>query len=136
MNRVSTLSAVFGLATGLAALSAPAPAQEVGGGKVMEVLVFGTDPCPRSTESEVVVCRRLDERERYRIPERLRSGGSRQERQAWVNKTRALEVAGRTGIMSCSPVGPAGHTGCLEQAIDQARREVREATEADTAPED
>lgn len=120
------------LAAAMAA--APAPAQS-GGGKVMEVLVFGTDPCPRSTESEIVVCRRLDERERYRIPERLRSGGSPQPGQAWANKVKALEVAGRTGIMSCSPVGPAGHTGCLEQAIKQARAEAREAAREDTPPD-
>ena len=130
-----SLSALIGLAAGAAALSSPAPAQQ-GGGNVMEVLVFGNDPCPRSTESEIVVCRRLDERERYRIPERLRTGGERQEREAWVNKTRALEVAGRTGIMSCSPVGPAGHTGCLEQAIRQAREEAREATAEGTPPEE
>ena len=135
MKSLLTCSAVFGLAAGLAVVASPAPAQETSGSKVMEVLVFGADPCPRSTESEVVVCRRLGEEERFRIPERLRSGGSRQERQAWVNKTRALEVAGRTGIMSCSAVGPAGHTGCLEQAINQAREEWREAADADTAPE-
>ncbi len=134
MRPVLTCSAVFGLAAGMVAFAVPATAQETSGSKTMEVLVFGTDPCPRSTESEVVVCRRLGEEERFRIPERLRSG-PRQESQAWVNKTRALEVAGRTSIMSCSPVGPAGHTGCLEQAINQAREEWQEGAEADTAPE-
>lgn len=135
MKRVSALGAVFGAAAGIALAGAPAPAQTTGGGKVMEVLVFGNDPCPRSTESEIVVCRRLGEEERYRIPERLRTGGDLQERQAWVKKTRALEVAGRTGIMSCSPVGPAGHTGCLEQAINQAREEARERAREGQAPE-
>ena len=135
MKSVLTCSAVFGVAAGIAALAAPAAAEQNSGIKTMEVLVFGTDPCPRSTESEVVVCRRMGEDERFRIPARLRTGGSRQEREAGVNKTRALEVAGRTGIMSCSAVGPAGHTGCLEQAINQAREEWREGADADTAPE-
>ena len=133
MKSLFALTAVVGLAGGLAAISVPAEAQD-SGGKVMEVLVFGKDPCPRSTESEVVVCRRLDERERYRIPERLRSGGPRQPGQAWAAKTRSLETVGNTGIQSCSPVGPAGYTGCLQQLIKQSRQEAKEAAQEGTAP--
>jgi len=82
----------------------------------------------------VVVCARKPEAERYRIPERLRSGGPRQAREAWANRARSIETAGATGINSCSPVGPGGHTGCLVQVINQARRERGETVAAETAP--
>ena len=34
-----------------------------------------------------------------------------------------LETVGSTGINSCSPVGPAGYTGCLSKVIQEARGE-------------
>ena len=126
------LAATAALAGGLAALSAPASAQA---GRVSEIIVYGNDPCPRSTDDEVVVCARKPETERYRIPEEYRSSGPRQTRQAWANKARALETVGATGINSCSPVGPAGFTGCLTQVIRQARAEAAEAAAEGTAPE-
>ena len=94
-----------------------------------EIVVYGTDPCPRSTDDEVVVCARKPEAERYRIPERYRQGGSRQSRQSWANRAIAFETYGRTGINSCSPVGPGGFTGCTQQLINQAFKERREEAE-------
>ena len=128
-----TIAAGALAATGLAlaALPAPATAQSA----VSEVIVFGNDPCPRSTDSEVVVCARKPEAERYRIPEKLRSGGPPQTRQSWANKAKALETVGNTGTFSCSPVGPGGFTGCLTQVINQARRERQQEAEEGTPPE-
>ncbi|HYI43591.1 MAG TPA: hypothetical protein VD768_08220 [Sphingomicrobium sp.] len=103
---------------------------------IAEIIVYGNDPCPRSTDDDIVVCARRPEAERYRIPERLREGGSLQSRTAWAARARSLEYVGRTGIQSCSPVGPAGHTGCLEQLIGAARAERNAQREADTAPEE
>ncbi|MBA3511734.1 hypothetical protein [Sphingomonas sp.] len=125
-------AATAAMAGGLAALSAPAVAQ--GTDRISEIIVYGNDPCPRSTDDEVVVCARKPESERYRIPERFRTGGPRQTREAWANKARALETVGATGINSCSPVGPAGFTGCLVQVIKQARGEDNEAARQETAP--
>ena len=75
----------------------PAAAQdsttEQSGQRIAEIIVFGNDPCPRSTDDEVVVC-----------------------------------------IQSCSPVGPAGYTGCMEQMINDAREESREAEAGQTPP--
>ena len=127
-----SLTAAAGLGTVLSFASEPAAAQD--DLRIAEVIVYGDDPCPRSTESEVVVCARKPESERYRIPERYRPSGTYQQRQAWANKARSIERVGRTGIQSCSPVGPAGYTGCLEQMIRGAREEADEAREAQTAP--
>jgi hypothetical protein len=128
------LAATAALAGGLAALASPAAAQD--SDRINEIIVYGNDPCPRSTDDEVVVCARKPESERYRIPERFRTGGPRQTREAWANKARALETVGATGINSCSPVGPAGFTGCLVQVIKQARSETNESDAQSTAPEE
>jgi hypothetical protein len=128
------LAASATLAGGLAAFAAPATAQS--GGRVSEIIVYGNDPCPRSTDDEVVVCARKPETERYRIPERFRRSGPPQTREAWANKARQLETVGATGINSCSPVGPGGFTGCLTQVIRQARAESNEAAAEGTPPEE
>jgi len=128
-------AAATGLLLTLPATVAPVPAAAQNG-RISEIIVYGTDPCPRSTDDEVVVCARKPESERYRIPERLRSSGSRQSRESWANKAIAFETYGRTGINSCSPVGPAGFTGCAQQLIDSAFKERREAAEEGRAPEE
>ena len=46
----------------------------------------------------------------------------------------ALATAGATGIGSCSAVGPGGHTGCAQQEINRAFKDLRESGKADTAP--
>ena len=130
MKFIITLAATAAFAGGLAALPAPALAQA--GGSQSEVIVYGSDPCPRSTESNVVVCVHRPETERYRLPKSMQLQGTRQERQSWANRTRELSNAGKTGINSCSPVGPAGHTGCLIQEINQARRENGQTDENST----
>src|SRR5207302_9162497 len=61
---VITLAAAA--ATGLAILPPPVEAQ-THGSNVAEIIVYGNDPCPRSTEDQVVVCARRPEGERYRI---------------------------------------------------------------------
>ena len=104
------------------------------GSKLAEIIVFGNDPCPRSTDDEVVVCTRVPESYRYRMPEAYRPSGTYQQRQAWANKAKSIERVGRTGIQSCSPVGPAGYTGCMQQMIDEARGESRDANAGNTPP--
>ena len=116
---------------GVALPAAPALAQNT---KVSEIIVYGTDPCPRSTDDEIVVCARKPEAERYRIPERLRQGGSLQSRQAWAARAKQFETVGRTGINSCSPVGPGGWTGCTEQVISQAFNDREEQVQSESAP--
>jgi hypothetical protein len=133
---MSKLSLTIGAAaialSGLALPVAPALAQNA---KVSEIIVYGTDPCPRSTDDDIIVCARKPESERYRIPERLRQGGSLQSRQAWAARAKQFETVGRTGINSCSPVGPGGWTGCTEQLINQAFNDREEQVKSDSAPQ-
>ena len=133
MSHLTVAGAGLALALPVALAPSPALAQN---GRISEIIVYGTDPCPRSTDDEVVVCARKREGERYRIPERFRSSGSRQEREAWANKAIAFETYGRTGINSCSPVGPAGFTGCTQQLISQAFKERREEAQEGSPPEE
>ena len=129
------LPLTFGAAAlGVAALVAPAAPALAQNGKVSEIIVYGTDPCPRSTDDAIVVCARKPETERYRIPERLRQGGSLQSRQAWAARAKTFETVGATGTNSCSPVGPGGFTGCVNQVIKQAFQERGEQVSTDTTP--
>ena len=130
MTKLASIAAGAGLIAGLAALPQPSFAQA--GSRVSEIIVYGNDPCPRSTDDEVVVCARKPEADRYRIPEKLRSSGPRQTREAWANRAKQFETVGATGINSCSPVGPAGFTGCMKQLIDSAKAENKEAAEGNS----
>jgi len=129
---LTTLAATVAVAGGLAGVPAPAFAQQ---GNVAEIIVYGNDPCPRSTDDQVVVCARRPETERYRIPPKYRPSGTRQQEQSWAANSRALETAGATGTNSCSPVGPGGYTGCLTKLINEAREEQKESTQAATPPQ-
>jgi|SRR6185295_3065259 len=134
MSKLTIILTATAALAGAAVLPAVAVAQPAD--SISEVIVFGNDPCPRGSNNEVVVCARKPEAERFRIPEKLRSGGPRQSRDAWANRAKSLETVGSTGTFSCSPVGPSGYTGCLTQVINQARRERREQSEQGTAPEE
>lgn len=113
----------------LAALALPAQAQESGGGdKVNQVIVYGDDPCPTSTGDEITVCARKAEAERYRIPAPLRDPASSKS-EAWNQKVLAYETVGRTGTMSCSPVGAGGSLGCTQKMIDAAYAEKKQESD-------
>jgi hypothetical protein len=129
-----SLAATVAAVAGIAAIPTPALAQA--GGNVAEIIVYGNDPCPRSTDDQVVVCARRPEAERYRIPEKLRQSGTRQQTEAWAKNARAIESVGQTGINSCSPVGPAGTTGCLQQVIREAREQRKQTNEDNKPPEE
>ena len=127
------LAASAALITGMAAMPQPSLAQA--GSRVSEIIVYGNDPCPRSTDDEVVVCARKPEADRYRIPERFRSSGPKQTREAWANRATAFETVGATGINSCSAVGPSSFTGCLKQLIGDAYQENKESEANNVPPE-
>ena len=130
MNTHLTLGAVA-IAGGAAMTlgAAPAAAQSR---PMSEIIVFGEDPCPRSTEDNVVICARKPESERYRIPEEFRSTGSAQENRSWAANARYLESVNSAGVRRCSPVGPEGFTGCLNELIAENKAERRELEERET----
>ena len=113
--------AAAALAAGLAAASAPAQTDE----RRTQIIVYGNDPCPRTTAGDIVVCARRPERERYRIPEALREGRRLRDGESWAVRAEGAMEEGDTGIGSCSAIGPAGHTGCWEEMMRQYRQERR-----------
>ncbi|MBO9517939.1 MAG: hypothetical protein J7493_07710 [Porphyrobacter sp.] len=116
MTRLLPLAAV---AASIAVLPVPAAAQDQAGDKVNSVIIYGDDECPPSVDGEIVVCARMDESERYRIPKPLRESNS-PANQAWAQRVRSYETVGAFGPMSCSPVGGGGQTGCTAQFIEAA----------------
>ena len=92
--------------------------------RINQVIVYGEDPCPQSTSyDEIVVCARLPDEDRYRIPENLREDPNDPVNQSWANRAIELSYVGRTGTESCSTVGGGGFTGCFGQLVRQARAE-------------
>lgn len=125
---LTTAAALAALGAGLSLGAAPAAAQDEGGDRVNQVIVYGEDPCPASTNDEITVCARKPEEERYRIPEPLR-GVDSPTSQAWTNKVTAYEMVGATGTMSCSPVGAGGSLGCTQQLINRAAAERKNGSD-------
>lgn len=116
----------------LALLAAPASAQDAPPPRESQLTVYGDDPCPRSTDEEIVVCHRRPEEERYRIPAPLRRS-TRNSEQAWTSRVEGLEDASRDARPgSCSTVGSFGQSGCTQALIRQwyeARRARRRGGE-------
>lgn len=129
MTTFLRLLASGALLAGSSIVVAPAAAQS---GNQAEVVVFGTDPCPRSSDSEIVVCKRYPESERFRLAPQLRPSGPRQVRETWAKRAEDLKTVGDTGIGSCSAVGPGGQTGCLVQEINRAMKEQKETSTSNT----
>ena len=103
--------------------AAPAAAEP----RVNQVIVYGNDPCATESPDEIVICVHLQESDRYRIPPNLRDNPNAHANQSWAGRATELSRVGRTGTQSCSPAGPGGFTGCLDQIITQARAERRAA---------
>ena len=106
----------------VAFLAAPATAQDDGGDRVNTLIIYGDDECPQSASDEIVVCARLDESERYRIPENLRFSDD-PANEAWANRVQSFETVGRFGPLSCSTVGLGSELGCTADLIERAYAE-------------
>ncbi len=104
-------------------LVTPVNAQDQAGDRVNQLIIYGDDECPQSSENEIVVCARKDEGERYRIPETLRDNPNDAKNEAWSERVRAYEYVGKSGTQSCSPVGAGGFTGCTQRLLKQAYAE-------------
>lgn len=123
--RMLTLALAAAAIPASLAFASPALAQA----NTRTITVFGDDPCPTSNNEEIVVCKRLPETERFRIPMGLREGTLTPDStaQAVRNKRIVDQDVADAGIGSCSTVGAGGASGCF---LENARRN-REARQAE-----
>lgn len=115
-----TIRIAFAAALLIAGIATPAEAQR----RQRYVEVFGNDKCPEGSSDEIVVCGKLPESDRYRIPTELREAApsDRETQEARVDEMIAV---GRTGTDSCSVFGPGGFTGCFQQQVQANKAERR-----------
>ena len=110
----------FAALAAIGALSAPAAAQDEA--RVNQLIIYGDDECPQSSEGEITVCARLDESERYRIPESLRQSED-PANESWASRVKSFEAVGDFGPLSCTPIGAGGELGCTAKMIEAAYEE-------------
>lgn len=129
MPRHSIAAVLSMMALPVALVVSPAVSAQDAGERVNQLIIYGDDPCPPSTDGEITVCARKSESERFRIPAPLRESGDLQKNEAWNNKVLAYETVGSAGTQSCSPVGAGGWTGCANRLISNAYAEKRESSD-------
>jgi hypothetical protein len=134
MKRLVPFALALAAGAGFAAANAQAPETQADGRRVSQLIIYGDDACPPSTAEEIVVCARRPEDERFRIPEPLRGSSAPRDNESWASRAQSLETVGRTGIQSCSTVGPGGYTGCWAEMMRQAREEARTNPEGQPIP--
>ena len=102
-------------------LPAPAIAQaEPPPERIINLLVYGDDPCPQGKGDEIVVCARKPESERYRIPKKLREKPAVAGGPGWGSQVATMEQVQRQNLPnSCSVIGSNGFTGCTAQMLQQ-----------------
>jgi hypothetical protein len=106
-------------------------ADEMAGRRLIDVTVYGDDPCPATDDGTIIVCARKPEEERYRIPPNLRKeelAARAPTEQGWGSRAMGTEDASRVFIPnSCSPFGANGYTGCTQALLQQWYAERRAA---------
>lgn len=110
----------------LVLLSAPAFAQDEVGPtdeRINQLVIYGDDECPQSTDDVIVVCARMREGDRFRIPAILRDDPENPKNKAWLDRVQAYEYVGASGAMSCSTSGSSAFTGCTQKFIANAYAE-------------
>lgn len=123
------------IVAGLAAVPLLVPAAHAQNAAQNGVLViYGDDKCPTNDNGEeIVVCQRLDEAERFRIPKTLRDQPGRpQATESWAVRSQDALTTGRTGVGSCSTVGAGGGIGCATRNISRGMAEARARREEQT----
>ena len=96
--------------------------------RVRSVTLNGTDKCPESTDTEIVVCQTVADP--YRIPKAFREPKKDAAQQSWVNRAATMDQVGRVagGLPdTCSPVGSGGQSGCALQLNRAFAAEKRQA---------
>ncbi|TPG41168.1 hypothetical protein EAH79_08660 [Sphingomonas koreensis] len=114
---------------GLAAVASPAAAQNAPQNGIL--VIYGNQKCPTDTNgNEIVVCKRRDAAEQYRIPKELRELEVTPDNQSWAARSSDVLDAGASGIGSCSVNGPGGASGCFAQQARAAKADRKAKAEA------
>ena len=130
----STILAALAVLASLAPVTADAQSRsERQRQDVRRIIIYGNDPCPRGTGDEIVVCARRPESERFRVGQTTRDPQAPAARSNLDRDQEAREAAA-TGIGSCSPSGPGGASGCLQQQINRSQRGMDGKHNAGSAP--
>lgn len=110
-----------GVSAAPAFAQAEGPLVDPSGEKVNQLIVYGDDPCPKGKDdSEIVVCARRPEAERYRIPKKLREKPAVAGGPGWGSQVATMEQVQRQTLPgSCSVIGSNGFTGCAAQRLQQ-----------------
>ncbi|MHA6718352.1 hypothetical protein ACX40Y_02760 [Sphingomonas sp. RS6] len=121
-------------ATAAPLLLAPAEAHAQNAAQNGVLIIYGDDKCPTNKNGEeIVVCQRLDEAERFRIPKTLRDQpGAPQKTESWAVRSQDALTTGDFGAGSCTTVGAASATGCFVRQATKARAERRAQKKAET----
>lgn len=128
MTRLPAIAALLMLCSPALAAEAPAPvltpAEEAG--RTLNIAVFGDDPCPTADDGTIIVCARLPERDRFRIPKPLRASAKPSTGPGWGAQVATIDSVSRQILPnSCSSVGSGGFTGCTAAMIAQWYAERR-----------
>lgn len=125
---------LFAGALAAAPLLMPAAAHAQNAAQNGVLVIYGKDKCPTNENGdEIVVCQRLDEAERFRIPKTLREpSGPPQETTSWAVRSEGVAHTGDYGTGSCSTAGVGGTTGCFVKQATAARAEYRARKQAET----
>lgn len=126
---VRPIFAAMLLALPTVAAAQDAPTQGQPPERIRSILLKPGEQCPKATsETEVVVCAPIEAP--YRIPRQFRQAPYSPASNSWVNRVETLDQVSRVnGAVpgSCSPVGSAGFSGCVQQMIQQWAAERRQA---------
>lgn len=128
---IRSFASAAALSLGAAVIPVPAFAQNAAQNGVL--VIYGNDKCPTNKNGdEIVVCQRMDEAERFRIPKQLRNFQVTPQNEAWAARLTPSMEAGDTGIGSCTNVGAGGGTGCFVNRAGTWRREEQARKKAET----
>ena len=126
--RLTTLGCAAALAVATMTATSAAAAVEAPR-RTTTTTVYGDDACPTASNGDIIVCGRLPEDERYRIPKKIREAQAKKKErveQNWASRNATLDDLARAERPnSCSVVGGGGQTGCSEAMLRQWADERR-----------
>jgi hypothetical protein len=127
-----TLAAAGAAIAGAVSMLPAAPAQAQTQDRV--ITIYGNDKCPSDQGQGIVVCRRMPETERYRIPKDLRDAAPPPQA-VGSNAAAAVNTTGGSGVQikSCNAIGAGVNDGCMVSELNNWKAQQRAAKKAEAA---